>query len=342
MKNATTYEKKVRKLLAGMKGEAPSPQAEPDPVRVMIESIFEADTTAKAARQAVSAIEEEFVDFNELRVARPTEIVECVGANHPRAREKAEILIRALNRVFQRASHVSMGYMEKMTKRDLRRHLSEIGLDAYSAAAVTMRAFAGHAVPVDQTLVECLEMDGSIGPGSDIGDVQGFLERIVAQKDGPAAHALLREHVAKSAKALAKRRREQARAAAKAAEEAAKAAEAARKAEAEKKAAEAKRAAEAKKKAEAKKEAAAKRKAATKAKARRKAAGKAPKKKSAKAARKTSTRKTAAGKAAGKASKRSAKKAPAKKARKAKTRKKAKKSTKAAKRAGRSKRAPRR
>jgi endonuclease III len=238
MKNARTYEKKIKKLLRRRRSHAAAvTEDDNDPVRILIESILEEDSTARQAQKAMAAIEEEFVDFNELRVAPPKEIAERIGRGHPGARDRGEMLSKVLNAIYERTCRVSLEHLADAPKRELRRYLNELGLSPYAAASVFMRAFGGHAVPVDQALVDCLEMDGYVHPGSDIGDVQGFLERIVPQKNDATAHAALRAYVAKASKALAKKRQAEAA-------EAAAAAEAERKAEAARARAEKKKAAE--------------------------------------------------------------------------------------------------
>jgi len=211
MKNATAYERKIKRLLGGIpKGRPFEPPA--DPIAVVMTSVFEAEVTRKEAGAAVEALMSEYVDYNELRVAPPKEIAEHVGRNHYAAREKAESLVRSLNSIFDRTCSMSVEYMTKMTKRDLRRHLMEVGLSPYAASAVVLKVFGGHAVPVDQSLVDCLEMEGYAHPGSDLADVQGFLERVIPQKDALVAHEFLRAYIEKFTKVLVKKR--QARAAA--------------------------------------------------------------------------------------------------------------------------------
>jgi len=291
MKDASKYAKKIKKLMSGMTkvrpGETPTGT---EAVALLIESVLQADTTKAQAREAFEAIQGEFIDFNELRVSPPKDIVDCVKKDFPHARRKAEIITTTLNNIFERTYDVSIDYMAKMTKRDLRRHLRELGLDAYSTAGVVMQVFGGHAVPVDETLVEVLKMNGCVHPDSDRDDVQGFLERIIPQKDGLAAQEFFRELIRKSARALARKRNAEAKARAKqeakdAAEKAA--AEAARQ-EAEKAAAQKSR----------------KRKAL---KAKKKVAGKGTKKAPKKAAKKSAEKKPA-GKATGKAARKTARK----------------------------------
>jgi len=223
MKNARDYEKKIKKLLSGLKKNSVAPP-ETDLVRLLIFSVLEADSTEKIARQGMAVLEREFVDFNELRVAPPKDIVDVLGKGFPRARRKAEMLTASLNAEFDKVYQVCLDHLKSLPKRDLRRRLREVGLDAYTTGCLLMYGFGGHAVPVDEDLADCLRMEEYVHPESDIDDIQAFLERVIAQKDGPAAHQRLREYVSKSTKALEKYR-QQRQAAALAAEEARLAAE---------------------------------------------------------------------------------------------------------------------
>ena len=221
MKNATAYQKKLQKFLGDMKKvKAAAPPTGIEAVEVLVRSILEADVTDSAAEAAIQTIRQEYVDINELRVSPIIDITDRLGHDFPQPRLKAEAITGALNKTFDRTYAISIDYMKEMTKRDLRRHLLEIGLSPYAAACVVLKVFGGHAVPVDDTLVEVLKMDGCVHPDSDLQDVQGFLERVIPQKDAFSAHAFLREYVVRSAKALARKRKADAEAAAKAEAEA--------------------------------------------------------------------------------------------------------------------------
>ena len=266
MKNATQYAKKVRKLLKGARKAPAAGAAEQDVLAVLVRSVLEADATAAQAARAFRVLEKEFVDFNEMRVSMSREITEYLGKVHPFAHRKAETITRVLNGIFYRGNDLSTKYMCDMLKRELRRHLSELGMGAYEASCLVLKCFGGHAVPVDQSLVECLEMNGLVSPGSELSDVQGFLERIIAQKNALTAHRFFRRYFQKHAKALARKRKAEAEAAARAARKAEE--EAKKKAEAE---------ARKKAEAEAGKRAAARRKARKKARKKAKKTVKRPK-----------------------------------------------------------------
>jgi endonuclease III len=325
MKNAATYEKKIKVLLRKAKhvqsAEAPTGD---EATAVLVESILEAETTDQFARPAIESIRREYVDLNELRVSPTKDLVDCIGRDLPLARPKAQAVKTVLGRIYDHAYQTTIDYMADMPKKDLRRHLEEIGLDPYAAACVVLKVFGGHAVPVDQMLVDALKIAGYVDPDSDREDVQGFLTRIVSQKDALSAHQQLRGFVAQSAKAVAKMRKAQADAQAKVeaeaqakadaqaavvrAKEAKKAAAVKEKAKKAKDAKKAKKAAKKARAAKAKK--AARAKEAAKAKAKRASkAGKAPAAPRRKVAKKA--RKAGGGKAA-KSSRPSAEKTSAK------------------------------
>ncbi len=282
MKNATKYQKKVRKLLSGMPKPSRELPAEPDPLDWIPRAVLTADAAEADVDKAIEALEKEFVDVNELRVSPPKEIVDAIGRDYPYARAKARELTGSLNAIFTRRNTLSFAHTEEMSKRDLRRHLLELGLSPYGAAYMMLVVFGGHAIPVDRSLVECLEMDECIEPGSELEDVQGFLERIIRQKDAWAAHLFFRAYVTDHAKDLERKHKAEA--------------EAAAKAEAE---------------ARARQEAEAKAKEEAEAKAREEAAARSKAKKSRKSAKGAKAKKAAAKAGGKKAAKSAGKQAPA-------------------------------
>ncbi|HOD82758.1 MAG: hypothetical protein BWX88_03686 [Planctomycetes bacterium ADurb.Bin126] len=205
MKNATAYERKVKKLLSGA-SKSSQLSVRDDCMEVLMQGILQADASRRQAERALDTLLEEFVDVNELRVAPHKEITDCMGRDFPRAREKAETLTGVLNRIFDHSTTLSLDYVHELPKREIRRHLKELGLDTYASALLMLASFSTHALPVDQMLVDCLAADGLIHPGSDPADVQGFLERIVSQKDSRSAHEFLRAYAEKRSKSLPPKR----------------------------------------------------------------------------------------------------------------------------------------
>ena len=203
MKNSAYYARKIKRIIGGARKGPGSPQASveqaPDRIRLLLTAILEENATGSQVRRAMSGLEEEYVDRNELRVSPIKDIVDAIGRDYPQAWAKAEKIVRALNVAFDRTNALSLDYLQKKPKRDIRRLLSEdLGLSRYAEAVVTLYGFGGHAVAVDGLLVAALKLDGYVDPDTDGEDVQGFLERIVPAKDDLGCHEALREYVAKS------------------------------------------------------------------------------------------------------------------------------------------------
>lgn len=210
MKNATKYQKTIKKLLSGG-GPVPADSGPVDPLRVLVQAVLETDASRKQAEKAFVAIEKEYVDLNELRVAPVREVSELIGKDFFFSRRQAEELTNALNSLFRRSTSLTFDYLKSMTKRDLRRHLSELGLGPYAVAMLLLRCFGGHAIPVDDSLVESLKIEDFVHPEASLGEVQGFLERVVLQKDAMSAHYALKAYMEKNEKTLNKRRKDESR-----------------------------------------------------------------------------------------------------------------------------------
>ena len=231
MKNSARYARKIKRLLSGAKKSDRTDQV--DLIPLLVKAVLEEDAAAKQAAAGLVILEEEFVDLNELRVSPIKDIVECLERGFPKARLKAEAMTGALNAVFERNNALSLEYLAEKTKREVRRALrEELGLSLYAESVLTLYGFDGHAIPVDELLLEALKLNGYIHPDSDLADLQGFLERIILNKDAVAAHEAFRAYASKAAKrvvrVLARRAKE-----AQEAERARAAAEAKAKAEAE-------------------------------------------------------------------------------------------------------------
>ena len=204
MKNAKTYETPMKKFLAQLPRRR-RPQAQ-EPMDILLESILQADATLAQAQAALETLRQEYVDLNDLRVSPPREIAEIIGEDYPRARDKAAMVTTVLSNLMESAGALSLESLRELPKRELRRRLTEMGLDPFASAAVVLRVFAGHAVPVDASVVDALQAEGMVHASSGVEDVQGFLERIVSQKDAPEVHEALRAYVEKQPKVLSRHR----------------------------------------------------------------------------------------------------------------------------------------
>ena len=319
---------------------APAKMDTSDPVSQFVYSwlLWEASTEQAAA--AFEKILDAHVDFNELRVSLPHELIAIVGKRYPRAEERFSRMKKSLHSIYLNHHSVTLDHLASQNKRDAKSYLENLdAIDDFVSQRMLVVCCGVHAMPVDEQLTYLLHEHGVIDEVVAPGALSSWLATTVKADQGVASLQALQAAVDAAWEdglmtKINRRRRAEREAeenARRKAEEAAKAEaarkielEEARKAAAEKKEIEkklaAKKAAEKKiadKKAAVKK-AAAKKAAAKKAAAKKVAAKKAAAKKA--AAKKVAAKKAAAKKAAAK--KAAAKKVAAKKA-KQKTTKKA-------------------
>ncbi len=214
IENAKACQTRLRKLLAQVPRAAARAEEVRDTTLFLLDCILEADTTPKEAVAARTALVSSFLDLNELRVATPREITDCWKEDFPGAQEKAEIILRVLNAIFDRTYQMGLEYLKKVPRKEIRKALLALGAGPYASARVLLGYFGVPAIPVDASLLETLQMEGHVPPGATIEEVQGLLEKIVPPRSAADAHAFLRAYVEKHAKALAAKRKKDAQEAA--------------------------------------------------------------------------------------------------------------------------------
>src|SRR5215468_8644403 len=104
MKNATKYADTLRSLNRHLvKEHKPHPPTEPaEPLRALVRGAMSYDVADGKADDAMKAIEKEFVDLNELRVATDLEIQELLGVRYPDIERRVAMITQALNNIFER------------------------------------------------------------------------------------------------------------------------------------------------------------------------------------------------------------------------------------------------
>jgi len=195
MKQGTRYAAGIKQLYNRLRRRYGKPaMAEPtDPTEQLIVAILSRGTTETRARAALAKLREAMVDFNELRVTPPGEIVEIIGDSFPQAQQKALDIVKALNDIFEREHSVNLEGLRRMARREARRYLESLaGVDLCSAASVMLFSLGGHAIPVDETVLAYLRNEQLVDPDADVAEVQGFLERHIPAADAYAFSVLLR------------------------------------------------------------------------------------------------------------------------------------------------------
>jgi hypothetical protein len=126
-----------------------------DPIATLVHSFLLWESNTTAAAQALARLREECVDFNELRVCLPEEIVGMLGSRYPFADERANRLRRSLNDIYRREHRVSFDHAMSMGKREQKTYVENLdGMVPFVAARLLLLHFGQAAIPVDEQLAE--------------------------------------------------------------------------------------------------------------------------------------------------------------------------------------------
>ncbi len=115
------------------------------------------ESTMENAVRAMHKIHEQFVDYNELRVAFPTEIESLLGARYQRGEDRSQRLIKALGMIFEKNQCLTLKPLEEMNKRDARAFLESLeALPRFVISRVLLLGLDAHALPLDAKIARAL------------------------------------------------------------------------------------------------------------------------------------------------------------------------------------------
>ena len=132
----------------------------------------------------MARIEREFVDLNELRVATELEVIELIGPRYPDVEHRVEMIIRALNAIFEKEHTLNLERMATISKRDVRQFLRDLPeLHPFADAYVMLMSFEGHAIPVDDEMLAYLRDHDIVDDKTTLADAQRFVEHHIKAEE---------------------------------------------------------------------------------------------------------------------------------------------------------------
>jgi hypothetical protein len=148
-----------------------------DALQALVRGAMSFDVPEAKVDEVMGHIQREFVDLNELRVATDLEIQELLGARYPQIEKRVAMITQALNTIFEREHTMNLNRMKEISRRDARQFLRELPeIHPFVEAYVTLYAFDGAAVPLDDTMLACLREEGVVDDGTTLEDAQKFVE----------------------------------------------------------------------------------------------------------------------------------------------------------------------
>jgi endonuclease III len=195
MRNSKEHAQRLQKLYRGLK-RAHTKVARPayeDPAEALICGILSEKMSESSVSRALRDIRRAFVDWNDLRVSRPEEIIEALGGDSPASRAAALSLTTALRGVFDEHHKISLQALRTQGKRPARQDLERLdGVSRFVVNYCMLTALQAHAIPLTKEMVEYLQRHGIIEPEACQDEIEAFLTRQIAAKDAYEFYALLR------------------------------------------------------------------------------------------------------------------------------------------------------
>ena len=193
MKNESGFAKKLDSVLKRIRNSEIELQSEIDPIGQLVLGLLEWESTHANAKNVFDRLLERMVDYNDLRVSHPQEIKAIIGQRYPRADDRIDRLLKVVQEIYIRQHAVLLDDLVRKSKKEARAYLDSLpGMPPYVSAQVTLLCFSGHAMPVDEVLVELLRREKVVDQEATLEQVQSFLERRVRASDAVDTHALLR------------------------------------------------------------------------------------------------------------------------------------------------------
>jgi endonuclease III len=172
-----------------------------EPIAVIVFSFLLWEATTQQAQDAMAKIVDSIVDFNELRVCLPNEVVSVIGSRYPNSMERARRMKRTLHAIYMANHAVSLDSLQSSGKREVRAFIEALdGIPPYVASWVLQRCYDVHTIPVDDRLVDLFIEKGVLAEISDPDEVSKWLARQVKSSDGRKVEAALRAFVDASPK----------------------------------------------------------------------------------------------------------------------------------------------
>jgi endonuclease III len=152
-------------------------------LRAVVYGICHEDTTREQANQAISRFNDEFFDWNEIRVSSVEEIQETLaGVAEPEP--KAQHIRRFLRQLFNRTYGFTLDALVKKPLKEALKvlHTYEAFSSDYVTATVIQQALGGHAIPIDKASYRVFHRLGISEP--DVPALRAIVERAVPKNRG--------------------------------------------------------------------------------------------------------------------------------------------------------------
>jgi endonuclease III len=151
MKNSKAYAKKIQSLYRGLKRKCSKTLTlgNQTVIDAMVYAVISEKMTCTDAETAIKKLTENFVDMNDLRVARVEEITEALGENTGLTKDIASKIVNILQIFFNQYHKINLESLKKIGKRPARQALEKIeGMTPFIIDYCMLMALQGHSIPL--------------------------------------------------------------------------------------------------------------------------------------------------------------------------------------------------
>jgi endonuclease III len=194
MKHPAKHGDELKQLFKRLVRDGKPPERQTlQPLEALVRGAMSYDVSDSRAEDAVKAINKEFVDLNELRVATDLEIQELLGQRYPAIEQRVAMMTQCLNDIFEREHTMSLDRLKNVSKREARQFLRELpGILPFVEAYVMLFAFEGSAFPLDDEMLAYLKEQEILDEDATLPEAQKFVENHIKSDDLYDFYVLLR------------------------------------------------------------------------------------------------------------------------------------------------------
>lgn len=194
MKTATKRADELKSLFKkALKEHKPQPLQTLEPLTALVKAALAFDVSDDRADDALAAIEREYCDLNELRVATDLEIQDLIGARYPSGEQRAAIITQGLNAIFEREHTLNLDRLKAAKKAEARQFLRDLpAMIPFVEAYTMLYGFGANTIPVDQVMAAYLTDKGLFEADTSTEEIQKFCEHHIKAEDSYDFYAAIR------------------------------------------------------------------------------------------------------------------------------------------------------
>ena len=128
-----------------------------DPISYLLLGILSADGNTRRAVSALKHLNDEMIDYNEMRVTPVPELAELISSHVKEADQKAQELVNALGWIFNKCDTMNLEYLKEQSHTEIKALFEKIpGCSDHARCLMLLLGFSIPICPVDGQMLACL------------------------------------------------------------------------------------------------------------------------------------------------------------------------------------------